>query len=75
MGQSWSKPTITQVYWKGQLKRVMIVGGGYDARYENLAYSHQAGEKVRVCICLMPKMGSFYGGRVPMQQVAYRSMQ
>ncbi|MBN6532914.1 pilus assembly protein PilY [Acinetobacter pittii] len=45
MGQSWSKPTITQVYWKGQLKRVMIVGGGYDARYENLAYSNQAGEK------------------------------
>ncbi|QER38449.1 pilus assembly protein PilY [Acinetobacter suaedae] len=45
MGQSWSKPTITQVYWKGQLKRVMIVGGGYDARYENLSYSHQTDEK------------------------------
>lgn len=31
MGQSWSKPTITWVNWEGKPKRVMIVGGGYDA--------------------------------------------
>ncbi|MCH7309540.1 pilus assembly protein PilY [Acinetobacter sp. NIPH 1852] len=45
MGQSWSKPTITQVAWNGKLKRVMIVGGGYDARYEDQNYTHQANEK------------------------------
>ncbi|RZF56933.1 pilus assembly protein PilY [Acinetobacter halotolerans] len=31
MGQSWSKPAITWVKWNKQRKRVMIVGGGYDA--------------------------------------------
>lgn len=31
MGQSWSKPTIAFVNWKGVKKRVMLVGGGYDA--------------------------------------------
>lgn len=31
MGQSWSKPSIGYVNWKGQRKLVMIVGGGYDA--------------------------------------------
>ena len=31
MGQSWSKPTIGWVNWKGTRKRVMFVGGGYDA--------------------------------------------
>lgn len=31
MGQSWSKPTIGWVNWKGIRKRVMFVGGGYDA--------------------------------------------
>lgn len=31
MGQSWSKPTITWVNWKGKRKLVMFVGGGYDA--------------------------------------------
>lgn len=31
MGQSWSKPTIAYVNWKGQRKQVMFVGGGYDA--------------------------------------------
>ena len=31
MGQSWSKPTITWVNWKGKKKMVMLVGGGYDA--------------------------------------------
>ncbi|MCK7607994.1 hypothetical protein M0D70_00985 [Acinetobacter portensis] len=31
MGQSWSKPVLGYVNWKGQRKLVMIVGGGYDA--------------------------------------------
>ena len=31
MGESWSKPKITWVKWKGQRKLVMFVGGGYDA--------------------------------------------
>lgn len=39
MGQSWSKPTITWVNWKGTPKLVMFVGGGYDLRYESATYS------------------------------------
>lgn len=35
MGQSWSKPTITWVNWQGKRKLVMLVGGGYDKRYES----------------------------------------
>lgn len=31
MGQSWSKPRLDYVNWKGQRKLVMFVGGGYDA--------------------------------------------
>ena len=31
MGQSWSKPSITWINWGGERKRVMFVGGGYDA--------------------------------------------
>ena len=31
MGQSWSKPSIAWVMWKGTKKLVMFVGGGYDA--------------------------------------------
>jgi len=38
MGQSWSKPTIANVNWKGQTRRVMFVGGGYDTRYETKDY-------------------------------------
>lgn len=34
MGQSWSKPTITYIKWNGKKKLVMIVGGGYDIKYE-----------------------------------------
>ena len=30
MGKSWSKPVITRVYWEGEEKLVMFVGGGYD---------------------------------------------
>ncbi len=39
MGQSWSKPTLTWVNWKGTRKLVMIVGGGYDTAYESLAFN------------------------------------
>lgn len=35
MGQSWSKPTLDYVNWKGQRKLVMLVGGGYDAGGED----------------------------------------
>lgn len=38
MGQSWSKPTIAQVKFNGTVKTVMIVGGGYDAGYEDADY-------------------------------------
>lgn len=31
MGQSWSKPSIGWINWGGERKRVMLVGGGYDA--------------------------------------------
>ncbi|WP_252152399.1 hypothetical protein [Acinetobacter terrae] len=31
MGESWSKPKIAWVNWKGSRKLVMFVGGGYDA--------------------------------------------
>lgn len=37
MGQSWSKPTITTIMYKGAAKRVMLVGGGYDMEYEKAA--------------------------------------
>lgn len=35
MGESWSKPVITYIPWKGQKKLAMIVGGGYDREYES----------------------------------------
>lgn len=35
MGESWSKPVITYIPWKGQKKLAMIVGGGYDRKYES----------------------------------------
>ena len=35
MGQSWSKPTLGYVNWKGKRKLVMFVGGGYDAGGDN----------------------------------------
>lgn len=31
MGQSWSKPSVGFVKWKGYKRLVMFVGGGYDA--------------------------------------------
>lgn len=35
MAQSWSKPKLDYVNWKGQRKLVMFVGGGYDAGGDN----------------------------------------
>ncbi|MDH1799213.1 pilus assembly protein [Acinetobacter johnsonii] len=35
MGQSWSQPTLTYIKWNGEKKLAMIVGGGYDTKYEN----------------------------------------
>lgn len=43
MGQSWSKPTIAWVNWKGSRKLVMFVGGGYDPGYENDTYQQTNG--------------------------------
>ncbi len=35
MGQSWSRPVLTNVRIGKKITRVMIVGGGYDLCYEN----------------------------------------
>ena len=35
MGQSCSKPVLANVRYGGVIKRVMIIGGGYDQCYEN----------------------------------------
>ena len=35
MGQSWSKPVLANIRIDGKMKRVMIVGGGYDMCYED----------------------------------------
>lgn len=43
MGQSWSKPEITWVNWKGSRKLVMFVGGGYDMGYEDDTYNQTNG--------------------------------
>lgn len=43
MGQSWSKPTIANVQWKGKRRLVMFVGGGYDTGYESINYNQTNG--------------------------------
>ncbi|RZL15355.1 MAG: pilus assembly protein PilY, partial [Pedobacter sp.] len=35
MGQSWSKPVLANIRYKGDVIRVMIIGGGYDTCYED----------------------------------------
>lgn len=40
MGQSWSKPTLTYIKWNGEKKLAMIVGGGYDTKYENPTFTN-----------------------------------
>lgn len=39
MGQSWSKPVLANIRHNNVIKRVMIVGGGYDQCYENPRFS------------------------------------
>ncbi|MFC1393309.1 PilC/PilY family type IV pilus protein [Acinetobacter junii] len=39
MGQSWSKPVLANIRYGNAIKRVMIVGGGYDQCYENPRFS------------------------------------
>lgn len=48
MGQSWSKPTLAYVNWKGSRKLVMIVGGGYDAGYESPTYDQDSAEEKKI---------------------------
>jgi len=38
MGQSWSKPTLANIRFNNQVRKVMIVGGGYDPVYEINGY-------------------------------------
>lgn len=38
MGQSWSKPAVGWIKWKGKPQLVMIVGGGYDPVYDSPSY-------------------------------------
>ena len=35
MGQSWSKPVVANIRYQGKVRRVVIVGGGYDKCYED----------------------------------------
>lgn len=44
MGQSWSKPVLGYVNWKGKRKLVMFVGGGYDIGYEATDYRQTNGQ-------------------------------
>ena len=41
MGQSWSKPTLTKIRFGNSIKKVLIVGGGYDSTYESANYVPQ----------------------------------
>lgn len=41
MGQSWSKPTLAKIRFGNSIKKVMIVGGGYDSAYESANYVPQ----------------------------------
>lgn len=50
MGESWSKPVITNVQWEGKRRLVMFVGGGYDRTggsdgkgYETFNYDQTSG--------------------------------
>lgn len=41
MGQSWSKPTLAKIRYNNQIRKVIIVGGGYDTVYETGSYTPQ----------------------------------
>lgn len=69
MGQSWSKPVLGFVNWKGKRTLVMFVGGGYDNDYETV-YTTKPVAKAVACICLMPIMANYYGGVAVMPPTA-----
>ena len=47
MGQSWSKPTVGYIKWNGQRKLAMIVGGGYDPKYEDPTFTNTTSGAVK----------------------------
>ncbi len=47
MGQSWSKPTVAYIKWNGQRKLAMIVGGGYDMKYEDPTFTNLSSGNVK----------------------------
>lgn len=47
MGQSWSKPSVGYVKWDGKRKLVMIVGGGYDEKYEDPTFANTVSGSVK----------------------------
>lgn len=47
MGQSWSKPTVAYIKWNGQRKLAMIVGGGYDMKYEDPTFTNSSSGSVK----------------------------
>lgn len=47
MGQSWSKPTLTYIKWNGEKKLAMIVGGGYDTKYEDPTFTNSTSGAVK----------------------------
>lgn len=47
MGQSWSKPTVAYIKWNGQRKLAMIVGGGYDMKYEDPTFTNSSSGGVK----------------------------
>lgn len=49
MGQSWSKPVLANIRYNGAIKRVMIVGGGYDTCYENPTFTLAASGDGTTC--------------------------
>ncbi|WP_406564647.1 pilus assembly protein [Alkanindiges hydrocarboniclasticus] len=49
MGQSWSKPVLANIRYNGAIKRVMIVGGGYDTCYESPTFTLAASGSGTTC--------------------------
>lgn len=39
MGQTWAKPTLTEIRYKGKRTKVMIVPGGYDLQFEDPTFT------------------------------------
>lgn len=47
MGQSWSKPSLAYIRWNGEKKLAMIVGGGYDTKYEDPNFTNDGTQSVQ----------------------------